>query len=607
VKVETRGTGTATVTLADLAAAGLPPGAPEAIRVFHLGHLVPHQLLRERGVGPTAISFAAQPLSTDYTDRSPYVVWRSDVAPPPPSVPFTRSGPPIPRGWQRVETNSFYAPFLDQQSDPWVWDFLVSTTPTVTLTFALPELRAGPDPVPVRVFFAGSSSHLHDVRAVLNGVPLGRARFVGRSPGVVEGMIPRAFLHEGDNQIAIDYRIHAATEPGAEIGVVFLDAIDLGIRPAAAAEGQAEIVRLAPYDPRLPDLSAVDYLVVTHADFEAAADRLAQWREAGGRRAAVVDVERAYDAFAGGAFEAEAVRGLLQRLPPPGLAVLVGDDTLDPRDYLGLGSRSFVPSLMAWDGQFGRIASENRFADQDGDGSPDLAIGRLPANTAQEADTLVDKIQVGGPVLGPRTTQVVAVDDPGPTDVPFREVAERITALLPLGDVVWADVSEGIEPARADLLGAWSKGPVVVQYFGHSGAETWADEHLLTPADATALSNIGPAPVVFTWTCQAQWYQYHLGPSINEALLQAPAGGALASFGPTGISEPGRQALLAERVLTGLLKGLPLGESVRQAKADVLEQYPGMREVVEGFTLLGDPALVVGGMAPAASGREQDP
>jgi hypothetical protein len=607
VKVETRGTGTATVSLADLAAAGLPPGQPEALRVFHRGRLVPHRLLRTRGAGPTAISFEARPLSTDYTDRAPYVVWRGDTSPPAPLVPITRSGPPLAAGWQRVETNAMYGPFLDLESDPWVWDFLITGLPTLTKTFALPELLPGGDPVPVRVHFAGSSAHRHQVRVALNGVALGSARFTGRSHGVVEGSIPRALLHTTGNELAIDYDVEHATDPPSEVGVAFFDAIDLGALAAPAANAVAPIARIAPYDPGLPDLSGVDDLVLTHADFEAAALRLASWHESAGRRTVVVDVERAYDAFGSGAFEAEAVRGLLQRLRPRSLVVLFGDDTLDPRDYLGLGSVSYVPSLMAWDGQFGRIASENRFADQDGDGSPDLAIGRLPASTPEEAETLVDKILAGGPPIAPDSTQIVAVDDHGPTDVPFRDVAERIAAPLPFGAVTWADVAEGIGPARAALLGAWSQGPVVVNYFGHSGADTWADEHLLTPADAAALANIGPPPVVFTWTCQAQWYQYHLGPSVNEALLQAPQGGALATIGPTGISDPGRQALLAERVLAAVLEGVPLGESVRQAKADVLLQHAGMQGVVEGFTLLGDPALVVGGAPPAASRREQDP
>jgi hypothetical protein len=369
------------------------------------------------------------------------------------------------------------------------------------------------------------------------------------------------------------------------------------------------VARVVAYDPRLPSLEDVDYLVVTHADFQAAADRLAAGHASLGLQTAVVDVARAYDALAGGAVEATAVRSLLGRLPvrkvPPAV-VLFGDDTLDPRDYLGLGSVAFVPSLSGWDGQFGRIASENRYADQDGDGAPDLAIGRLPADTAAAAEILVDKIERGGPPLGPDSTQVVAVDDQGPSDLSFEGLGERVVPTLPLHHVKFAQVSSGIAAARASLLSGWHSEPLVVQYFGHGGADTWADERLLTNEDAPSLDGIGPAPLVFTWTCQAQWYQYHLGPSVNEALLLVPNGGALATVGPTGISDPGLQSLLAEGVLRRLAEGVTLGEAIRATKAEVISGTPDARAVVEGFTLLGDPALVLGGSLPSSSGARAE-
>ena len=43
--------------------------------------------------------------------------------------------------------------------------------------------------------------------------------------------------------------------------------------------------------------------------------------------------------------------------------LLLGDDSFDPDDRAGLGAQSYVPSLNGWDGTFGRVASENRYAD----------------------------------------------------------------------------------------------------------------------------------------------------------------------------------------------------------------------------------------------------
>lgn len=605
VKVETRGAGTANVAFSELLAAGLPPSVlktPSMLRVYRLGRLVPSTLVPDAG-SPTGIAFQAEPLETDFTDRAPYVVWYGRTAPPAPQVVFTRSGPALRRGFLRVQENQYYAAFVHPDADPWVWDFLLTGQPPLVKTFALPPLLPGAGHVAVAIHLSGSSAHPHTVSASLNGFPLGEAQFEGRTAGLVEGRVPRQLLYDTGNQLVLSYR--AKGVGAGEVGVAFVDAIDLRVEAAAVKGQTAQVARVVAYDPRLPRLEGADYLVVTHADFAAASERLAGLRAAAGLQAAVVDVERAYDAFAGGAIEAAAVRGLLGRLPvrkQPPAVVLLGDDTLDPRDYLGLGSVAFVPSLSGWDGQFGRVASENRYADQDGDGSPDLAIGRLPADTAAAAELLVDKIERGSPPLGPDSMQVVAVDDQGSSDVSFEGLGERLVPTLPVHHVKFAQVSSGIATARAALLDGWRSEPVIVQYFGHGGADTWADERLLTNDDAASLDGIGPAPFVFTWTCQAQWYQYHLGPSVNEALLAVPNGGALATVGPTGISDPGLQAQVAEGVLQRLASGATLGEAIRGAKAEALSLAPDARGVVEGFTLLGDPALVLGGSSPSSTG-----
>jgi hypothetical protein len=93
---------------------------------------------------------------------------------------------------------------------------------------------------------------------------------------------------------------------------------------------------------------------------------------------------------------------------------------------------------------------------------------------------------------------------------------------------------------------------------------------------------------------------------VNEALLLVPNGGALATVGPTGISDPGLQSLLAEGVLSRLAEGLTLGEAIRASKAEVVLRTPDARAVVEGFTLLGDPALVLGGSSPSSSGARAE-
>ena len=405
-------------------------------------------------------------------------------------------------------------------------------------------------------------------------------------PAVLEGSVPLDVLRPQGNELGLRY----ASSDGQ--GLVYLRSLDLEVPLEPSRESVAW--SLGGYDPTLPAARGVEYLIVTHADFEAQAERLASLKRADGYRTAVVDVDRAYDRFSGGIVEANAIRELVRHYVRGGslrYVLLVGDDTFDYHDYARTGAVSYVPSLLAWDGEFGRVPSENRYADVDDDGRPDVAIGRLPVQTAEEAAAVVDKIAAQGSLAG-ATRHLAAVDDEAQGDVSFRAEADALAASLPAGaELRWAEVGAGIDAARGALRGGF--GAVqAIHYFGHGGPEVWADEALLTVDDVHALPDASPAPVLFVWACESQWYQYLFGPTIDEALLLKPAGGVSAAFGPVGISSPAAQRLLLERVYRGLFAhGLTLGEAVRRAKAETLAADPAAGPVVDGFGLIGDPAL----------------
>jgi len=256
-----------------------------------------------------------------------------------------------------------------------------------------------------------------------------------------------------------------------------------------------------------------------------------------------------------------------------------------------MGHVSFLPSLDAFDGEFGRVPSENKYADVDDDGLPEVAIGRLPVTTPEEAETLVDKIARQADVVrtaGP--THTFAVDNQGADDISFLGEAARAASLLPAGSHAgWADVGQGIVQARAAVLSGLSAGALATHYFGHGGFDIWADEGLLTVDDVEALPANRRETILFTWTCEVQWYR--LQPGINEMLLLHPQGGALASLGPAGITEPSLQLAVYPRVYQYFFAGETLGEAVRRAKVDALAANPTVRPVVDGWNLLGDPAL----------------
>ena len=65
--------------------------------------------------------------------------------------------------------------------------------------------------------------------------------------------------------------------------------------------------------------------------------------------------------------------------------LLVGGDSYDPYDYLGLGSISFIPSFYQRVNEFVAFGpTDELVVDRDGDRIPDVPIGRLPVRTAAE-------------------------------------------------------------------------------------------------------------------------------------------------------------------------------------------------------------------------------
>jgi peptidase C25-like protein len=601
VKLEVPAAGLVRVRLADLVSAGLPSALvnrPDVLRVTNLGRSVPFRASID-STGARAIEFTAEALSTDYSGRNPYVLSWGRQLPPAPSVPFTVSGFPRRAGFVRIEQNVFNAAFVAQGADPWIWDLLSSGFPSGPYAFDLPGLVAAGASVPVRVGLVGGSDHVHTVQAFINGEPAGTVTFEGKKPVLLEGTVPAGAVHESGNELSLVYTASPASDD--DPGLVFLDVLDLGVSVAASAE-PVPLDGIEAYDASLPAGAGADYLIVTHSAFAGQARRIASLKEAEGHRTWVVDVENAYDRFSGGVMEPAAVQALIRQAVRAGAryVLLVGDDTFDPRDFSGMGFTSYVPSLLGWDGAYGRVPSENKYADVDGDGLPDVAIGRLPVQTAEEADVLVDKIARQAAVMrAAGRRHLFVVDNQAAGDPSFSNEADRVATLLGASaQVSWADLAQGVDRAREDLLDGLASGPLATHYFGHGGEDFWADEHLLDAGEAASLPPNGRETVLFSWTCVSQNYLFGLGPSLSEALLLAPQAGALAAVGPTGITDAPHQAVLFSHLYPYLLHGVPLGEALRRAKVEALRADPEARPVIEGWSLLGDPALALPLAAP---------
>jgi hypothetical protein len=141
-----------------------------------------------------------------------------------------------------------------------------------------------------------------------------------------------------------------------------------------------------------------DYLVVGPRAFLDAARPLLELRRGEGLEVKAVAVEDVFNDFGFGETSPEAMRDFLRYAHhnwenrSPRYVLLLGDATYDHKDFLRTGVGNHVPPLMVKTSYLW-TASDPGYALLNGeDVLPDLAIGRLPAASAEEARTMVAKI-----------------------------------------------------------------------------------------------------------------------------------------------------------------------------------------------------------------------
>ncbi len=364
----------------------------------------------------------------------------------------------------------------------------------------------------------------------------------------------------------------------------------------AAARGAVEIAPLTSGTTTEPRGGA-DWIALCPDHLRAEIEPLAALRRSQGLRTAVVSLEEVFDRYGAGRPTSRAIRAFLddvgQRwpLPTPSFLLLVGDATYDPAGHLGPSPRQVLPASLIEAGEI-QTASDVEFADLDGNGNRDLAIGRFPVATTVECRAIVLKTiayEIGLPAGAPSTLFVS--DD----DSDFEGMNDAVAAQLPIGvaTTLLDLASMPLALLRATLPGEWTQA-TVVHYTGHGGRQVFGDEGILVLADVPTLGPDPSPPVVIAMNCLNGFFQHPLTPSLGEALVLSPDGGAIAYFGPSAITSTLAQQALAEELHARLLlfPGSRIGDAIRDART-ALTGTPGVEDVLATWLLLGDPALRV--------------
>jgi Peptidase family C25 len=271
--------------------------------------------------------------------------------------------------------------------------------------------------------------------------------------------------------------------------------------------------------------------------------------------------------------------------------IFAGDASYDPRDYLGYGNRDFVPTKLV-DATFNETSSDEWFTDFDNDGVGEIPVGRLPVSSVAQANIVISKIVNFSPANVPQSALLVA-DTQGTYYYNFEQANTEVQALLPAGMTVQR-VDRRLQPsdavASANIIANMNSGQALVNYSGHGNVDTWTDASIFTTDNAEVLNNGVKLPLVVVMDCLNGYFQ-EPSPTFSglaEAFLQAPNGGAVASFASSGLTIPDGQHVMNLQLYTLLYGSQPiaLGDAIKISKAATSDI-----DVRRTWIFFGDPSM----------------
>lgn len=339
--------------------------------------------------------------------------------------------------------------------------------------------------------------------------------------------------------------------------------------------------------------NGADMIIIAHPSLLPAVEPLRQIRAAQGLSVLVASIDDVYDEFNYGAKDPVAIRAFLAATrnwkSVPRYVLLVGDATLDPRNYLGFGDFDLVPTKLIVTAEM-KTASDSWLADFDDDGVADMAVGRLPVRTLAEAQIEIGKIvayenaAAGQPWM--RSTLLVNDTD---STIDFAAMSGAVRHLLPDGYAISTiDVAaSGVTSARQSLLADLDGGTLLVNYIGHGSIGIWTDSGLFGDEDAAALTNGERLPVVVAMTCLNGYFHDVSSVSLAESLLVAPNGGAVAVWASSSLTDANAQTAADQQLVQSLFSAhATIGDAAVAAQKQASD--PDVRRT---FLLFGDPAM----------------
>ncbi len=374
-------------------------------------------------------------------------------------------------------------------------------------------------------------------------------------------------------------------------------------------------------------LDNLDMLIVYHKNFETAAQTLAQHRRSfSNYNVATVEIQQLYNEFSSGGQDLAAIRDMTRMLytrsPKFKFLLLLGDGSFDARNIYPLGdlaSSNFIPAYET-DESFQPVEafpSDDFFALLDPDegfdlrGGLDVAVGRIPCKTADEANNVIKKIihyDSNPKSLGDWRNRMLMSADDGDDAYQHLQDAETFARMVEQRQPVFNleklyvdafqhEVNAGgvrVPTMNEAFYNNQYQGFLLMAYAGHGGSKGLAQERILLREDLETWRNYDKLPLLVTATCSFAGFDNYKEVTAGEAALLNAQGGAIALFSTTRAVYASTNLILVASVFDTLLNAdndrgrlvANIGDLLRIGK-----NISGLGSNSQKFMLLGDPAM----------------
>ena len=363
----------------------------------------------------------------------------------------------------------------------------------------------------------------------------------------------------------------------------------------------------------------VEMLIITDKIFAAQAEEIKNIHEENeGLVSNVVYIDEIYNEFSSGSLDVSAIRNFVRMVYEKSsnlkYVLLLGRGTNDYKNVEGYGG-NFLPPYEATNSvsEIQAYVSDDYFGLMDEDegrdcyGKMDVAVGRMPVLTPDEAEIVIGKIRrymdfakTNGKW---RNNMLILADD----SKTYSKSCDELEVIMDSKDntlninkiysdsyvrVKLSDGSYAYPDVTSSIVNSFNEGMMMMTYLGHGGVKGLSASNIFRIKDIESLENYYKLPFVVTGTCEFSAFDDASFVSAGERLYTMDKGGAICMYTTARPTQPTtNKAILKTFVDKAFsndnIKTLTMGDIVLLTKRENASNSANFLS----YIFFGDPAL----------------